>query len=561
MAKPMAALGDLQREGEFRRKLWPLIEQGVRSRSIMERLAAELGVSVATLYRKRRGLEESGGLASAIEPKRPGVKPKSRFLRSDLEEIIGLVIEKEYLTDQKLHVMEVVKRVHDHCAERKIARSRWPSRTAIQARLDAVEKFVAVSRREGRNASRALRPMPGEFICSHPNEYWFIDHTPADILLVDEVFRLYLGRPTLTLIIDAFTRMCVGFFVSFGKPSRVQVAMAMLHALFPKDAWLEERGIRGEVIAYGIPKIIHSDNAKEFHSLAFRRGCAELGIINEYRLEGEPQHGALIERYIGSTLGDVHLLPGTTFSNIQDRGDYESERKAVMTLAAFERWLGLNIIKYHASGHRGIDNFSPQSKWLAALEEGWRPQTVGPGQARHIMLSFLPSERRRVQRTGIHFRRLCYWADWLGGAIQAGGAQIEIKYDPRDMSSIWAQARSGAWERVALKRRQEPFTLAEHVAALRHLDQTSRASHDEETIHRVRTEQRELVEQEYKATLKARRASTYRRHAIEDSARSLQISAPPADDARWMSSRQDTQHVDAPGLSESELDMGGVEEW
>jgi putative transposase len=69
----------------------------------------------------------------------------------------------------------------------------------------------------------------------------------------------------------------------------------------------------------GLPHMIHVDNAKEFHSEALVRGCQEYGIIIDHRLRRQPQLGGHIERLIGTMMGAVHLLPGTTFSNPIDK--------------------------------------------------------------------------------------------------------------------------------------------------------------------------------------------------------------------------------------------------
>jgi putative transposase len=38
-------------------------------------------------------------------------------------------------------------------------------------------------------------------------------------------------------------------------------------------------------------------------------------------------------------MSEMHLLPGTTFSNVPERGDYDSDAAAVMTLDEFETWI------------------------------------------------------------------------------------------------------------------------------------------------------------------------------------------------------------------------------
>jgi putative transposase len=42
-------------------------------------------------------------------------------------------------------------------------------------------------------------------------------------------------------------------------------------------------------------------------------------------------------------MGAVHLLPGTTFSNVRQKGEYKSETAASLTLAELERWLALEM--------------------------------------------------------------------------------------------------------------------------------------------------------------------------------------------------------------------------
>lgn len=51
-----------------------------------------------------------------------------------------------------------------------------------------------------------------------------IDHTPADIILVDSFERKPVGRPRATLAIDIAKRMVTGYHVSFEAPSHLSVA-------------------------------------------------------------------------------------------------------------------------------------------------------------------------------------------------------------------------------------------------------------------------------------------------------------------------------------------------
>jgi putative transposase len=42
----------------------------------------------------------------------------------------------------------------------------------------------------------------------------------------------------------------------------------------------------------------------------------------------------------------IHQLPGATFSNTAERGDYPSNKKAILTLAEWEHWLTIVITDY-----------------------------------------------------------------------------------------------------------------------------------------------------------------------------------------------------------------------
>ena len=59
--------------------------------------------------------------------------------------------------------------------------------------------------------------------------------------------------------------------------------------------------------------------------------CRDAGIRTIWRRPGTPHYGGHIERLIGTQMGAVHLLPGTTFSNPEDRAGYDSGGEAHLT--------------------------------------------------------------------------------------------------------------------------------------------------------------------------------------------------------------------------------------
>ena len=246
-----------------------------------------------------------------------------------------------------------------------------PSYKAVWRRVNDLDPALVVRERAGARAARerfqcvsdGLRP-------KQPFELYQIDHTLADIIIVDEGERKSIGRPWLTIVVDVAIRMIAGFHLSLDSPSSSSVALAISHAVLPKTADVEELGSDASWPVEGLPHPIHLDNAKEFHGQALERGCREHGIALKFRPPGKPHFGGHIGRLIGTLMGDVHLLPGTTFSSIKDRGQYPSEDRASLTMRDLKRWLTLQIVQiYHQREHRAISG-SPLAAWTSAISKG-----------------------------------------------------------------------------------------------------------------------------------------------------------------------------------------------
>jgi putative transposase len=146
--------------------------------------------------------------------------------------------------------------------------------------------------------------------------------------------------------------MVAGFYVSLDPPSALSVALTLSRSVLPKDAYLQARGVDLTWPVSGLPRILHLDNAKEFRSVALRRGVAQYGIDLQYRPPATPHWGGHIERLIGTMMGAVRLLPGATGRSVADRRQ-DPEASAAMTLDEFETWLLHQVAGvYHHSVHR-----------------------------------------------------------------------------------------------------------------------------------------------------------------------------------------------------------------
>lgn len=136
---------------------------------------------------------------------------------------------------------------------------------------------------------------------------------------------------------------------------------------------------------------------------------------------------------------------------------------------------------------------------------GFKPRTVHLDATRKFLLDFMPGERRKLRPTGIHIFRLRYWADWFCDEIADDRGVVDVRYDTRDISVIYVQDLSGAWQSVHLYHACAPFSLREHEATLKSLDEAARNTRDESTIHRARDDRRALVSSAERKTTRARR--------------------------------------------------------
>ena len=465
-------------------------------------LAAELGLGRATAYRLIK-LFRSGGTVMSLVDRKRGRPEGHRVLDEKREEIIRTAIHASYLKRTRPAVSQLVRDVRTNCISTGLMP---PHRRTIVARLEDIDLQKRAKRRGEQKIVKATTAVPGVFSASRPLELVQVDHTKADIFVVDEETRRPIGRPWLTLAMDICSRIVTGFYLTMEAPSRLSTSLCLLHSVFDKSAWLREREITEPWPVAGLPDTLHVDNGPDFRSLAFKRGCQDAGIAIEWRPPGEPHFGGHIERLIGTQMGRLHLLPGTTFSNAQELGEYDSKRHAALTLRELERYIALDIVgSYHQSIHSGLSR-PPIAVWRE--HEGDIPLRL-PQDRLRFWLTFLPEQERTLRPTGIHLFGLRYWSAALSADVGRSDRRLLVKYDPRDMARVFIRRPSGNFVEARYADLTLPsITLHEALTARRTLLEKGRREVDTHAIVRTAMAQRELVDEATKKTTAARRGKT-----------------------------------------------------
>jgi putative transposase len=525
----------------------PLAQTPRLTRLAVTTAAHALDVSVPHAYRLIRAFRRRPETASLLVS-RPGPAKGRRQLDPAVEVRIEAALERVYLQPERPTLRYLFVQVRQDCHAAGLTP---PSMNALRARVSARSLRERVQAREGSAAADRFRQVSGGLHTERALQVAQIDHTKVDLMLVDDVTRACIGRPWLTLVLDVHTRMVAGFLLSLDPPCATSVALAVSHAVLPKAGWLADRGIALAWPVHGLPEAIFVDNGTEFHARAFERGCLRHGIRIDYRPLATPRFGGHIERLMGTLMGRVHALPGTTFSSVAARGTYASEAKAVLTFREFERLFTLEVLgPYHNEVHSGLGR-SPAAAWAEA-------QAAAPlrpaGDAAALRLDFLPFEERAIRRDGVRLFNIRYQDGALAHLVDRDVGRLRVKYDPRDLSAVFVDLPTGGHVRVPYADLgRPPITLWEHREAVRRLHAQGRRGVDEHAIFAAVAEQRRILEDAARHSKAARRAVARTGLAAAATTADRPDPQPPAPEA----TEDDEARVPMPAEDEA----SGVEFW
>ena len=417
----------------------PLLEKNLSRKDSVE-YSKKIGIHFTTLYRWQERYKSTGTILGLISNK-VGAKKGNTRLNSEIEILIKRIIDSYYLTIQKPSVQSVVDKVLAECKKMNIIA---PHSNTIRNRIESISEYEKLKKQGSKSIARTrYEPTPNKFEADYPLQLIEIDHTPCDIILVDDEHRLPIGRPWITVAIDIYSRMIVGYYLSMNAPSVTSVGMCVSNTILPKDTLLAKFDVNANWNVWGFPETIHVDNGADFRADAVKKAGLAHGINIEFRPVGRANFGGHIERAIGTLMSEIHNLPGTTFSNIKQRGEYNSDANASMTLFEFEKWLVTFITKiYHKRVHNSLF-LTPEQQWEEGLfgDENSIGFIQKPSSHSTIILDFLPIYERTIQKNGVNIEGLNYYDHVLRTKINqtenGKKKKFIFKRDPRDISYVW----------------------------------------------------------------------------------------------------------------------------
>ncbi len=167
------------------------------------------------------------------------------------------------------------------------------------------------------------------------------------------------------------------------------------------------------------------DNGVEFHSVSLENACLSLGTEIHYCERKTPWHKGKVERFIKTLNNAVsHGTPGTTFSNILEKGDYDPSKHAVVRLSKIQEIVRKWIVDvYHQRPHRAI-GVPPELDWTSSIRD---EDILLPDDPAVLDAILGRTETRKLTHKGIELDCLLYNSPELSDLRRRYGEKLEVE--------------------------------------------------------------------------------------------------------------------------------------
>lgn len=372
----------------------------------------------------------------ALIPNLRGRGNRTPRLTPEQETAMDEVIRSDYESSRAPNFKHCHQQLKKLCAERGIRLPSYPTfiarakaRPTLQQDLARHGKRVAYQNAEFVNVLYADTPVHG----SRALQYVHMDHTQLDIELVSQRTGKPIGRPWLSLAIDAFTRRIVGIYLTFDSPSYKSNMMLL------RDIVRRHRRL---------PQFIVVDNGSDFRSDDFTRFAELMRIHMRYRPAGRPRHGSVMERIFGRLHTEyVHNLTGNTKALKDVRlttGKFLPSRLAEWSLEYLYYGVDYWAFTYYDNEEHSSLGCSPREAFNRSIAcAGTREHRIVTLTQDFLILSCPTVDRRgrrKVDRQrGIKVNNnFFYWCPEFRDP-KLRGRTVPVRYDPWDCSTVYVQ--------------------------------------------------------------------------------------------------------------------------
>lgn len=376
-------------------------------------------------------------------------RPRRR-LHEHVEKLIVDVLRTQYLTRSR----HSIAHAHDCLTkELKAAVSSGQleegeakvSLSTLTRRVRDVDVYRRIAARDGDARARMVtRTAMDGASAAYPLQRVEVDHTPLNWVVICDDTGLPLGRPWLTVVIDAFSGYVLGFYLSFFAPGVSSVVGALRNSVLPKDDLSTTLQLSTPWLSHGLADEWLLDNGLEFHALAFLRVMATLGIDLTYCRVRTPWLKPHVERFF-ATLNYLTLSRGRVHKAMANVVNMDPYKDATVGFADLVKGLTMFVAEEHALSINQRKLARPLDLFREGIERC--PPAIYPGSWDQLRLVSGLSRHLTVGPGGLELHGIPYgsaellpWRKELGERFKA-----LVKWDPDDMGTLFVQhPRRGA---------------------------------------------------------------------------------------------------------------------
>jgi putative transposase len=370
------------------------------------------------------------GLVGLLDQPRPGNRTE-RYPPAILA-MTEKAIELDYLTAEAPSVGRAYAALTAPCEAAGLS---TPSLQWFRQRVRLAERATsAVRKRRGHRVAYQVSdffwtlhtdtPVHGMY----PANVGHIDHTELDIQLRCPRTGIVLGRPWLTLLMDAFTRRILAFWITFDPPSYRSDMMVL----------------RLCILRFGrLPRRLVSDGGSDFRSVYYETLLASADCHAERRPTGAARAGSVIERLFGTTNTEfIHDCVGNTKAARRVREltkDVDPRRLSTWDLETLHEALSEFFYEIYDETVHSVLGVSPRDAWdMGQHQTGYR-QRRRIAVDREFAIVTMPTTRKGTAKVqvpaGVKINSLWYWNEALR---RYPGENVKVKFDPFDVTHAYA---------------------------------------------------------------------------------------------------------------------------
>lgn len=443
MIEPLAKSSSLPKTSDFRERAKQLRMTGkeVSARSLRryyDSWKRAGGSKLALLPRTRNcggpGYTRSGGLLSA---------------HSAITNLVDVAIREVYLTTARRPISAVVNRVLEDLQR---LNSRLASDRAIPvpkhetlaraisrhiARLDSWE--VDRSRWGRKIADQRNTPRVQQGLARRILERVEVDHSLLKVVVGTGAGPI--GQPWLTVLIDYYSRMVVGFCLGFDPPSYAVLMEALRHSILPKSHVNEKFPlIRQHWPCFGIPERITCDRGADFTSKDLELAAFQLGFVLDFNPPRTPHLKGCVESFFGGLDQQlIAALPGRTFRSWEKRADHKPDEGPLLPYESLLEIIHVYLIDVYSQSKHPTISKTRLEVWEDSATE--HPPFL-PATPEELIVLLSRSTERALSNRGIELGGMFYTSDELMalradlavGQIQ--GDRMTVRYNPWNLGSI-----------------------------------------------------------------------------------------------------------------------------